>query len=184
MARLLLWRCGLLVLFVGTIGLPLAAQKDTGYLMVSAHPHRTAVFVDNKYFGPAANFGMARKYLITPGMHEIELKESLSEDYVTTVTIVAGKTTKISETMKPLERPKPPFGMLKIEGFDKYAAVYVDGRFVGHKDEFDNGVQGLLLNPGSYEIRVEPTNGDSPMTEKVTIEVNKVSTVAKNVAKK
>jgi hypothetical protein len=158
---------------------PLAAQETMGYLKVKANPHRTGVFVDNKYLGPAANFGMTRKYAVAPGKHEVELKESLSEDFATSVEIVAGKTTTIQETMKPVEPPKPPFGTLKIEGFDKYAAVYVNGHFVGHKDEFDNFAQGLLLNPGSYEIRVEPTNGQSPLTEKVTIEANKSTTVGK-----
>src|ERR1700690_3867984 len=82
---------------------PLAAQGTMGYLKVKAHPKRAGVFIDNKYLGPAANFGVTRKYPVAPGKHEIELKESLSEDYATAVEIVSGKTTTIQETMKPIE---------------------------------------------------------------------------------
>ena len=84
------------------------------------------------------------------------MSEPRYEDVVTKVTIQAGKTAKIAETMKPLPPAKPPFGRLRTISSDKFAAVYVNGKFMGHAGEFNNPVQGLMLNPGSLdEERVE-----------------------------
>jgi hypothetical protein len=179
----ILLKCSCIVaLFLGTV-FSLPAQQSVGYLKVEAHPHRTGVFVDNKYLGPAANFGTTRKYAVALGEHEVELREPLSEDFAIPVQIEAGETTTIRETMKPLAPPKPPFGTLRIKEFDKYAAVYINGRFVGHKDEFDNSLQGLLLNPGQYEVKVVPTNGAAPVSEQVTIEANKATTLRGGLSK-
>jgi len=74
--------------------------------------------------------------------------------------------------MKPLPPAKPPFGKLRVENPDHFAAVYINGHFMGHVDEFSNFAQGLLLNPGTYEVRIAPLNGP-PVTRSVTIEVDK-----------
>jgi len=45
---------------------------------------------------------------------------------------------------------------------------------MGHVDEFSNFAQGLLLNPGTYEVKIVPANGkDLPITKSVTIEADK-----------
>ena len=173
-------RRGSMLVFLITVALMTVAGQDaTGYLKVKTNLGRTGVFVDGKYLGPSANFKVTRKYTLPPGKHELALKESNSEDFNTTVEITAGKTTMVKQDMKPLPPIQPPFGTLKIRDFDKYAAVYVNGKFVGHADEFNNFAQGLLLNPGSYEVRVEPKDGGSPTVEKVTIEKDKTVVVAK-----
>jgi hypothetical protein len=43
---------------------------------------------------------------------------------------------------------------------------------MGHTDEFDNFAQGLLLNPGTYEVKIVPLNG-APVTKSITIEADK-----------
>ncbi len=66
------------------------------------------------------------------------------------VTVLAGQTVEVKERMKALPKPQPPFGRLRTIGADKFAAVYVNGKLMGHAGEFDNSVQGLLLNHGEY----------------------------------
>jgi len=44
---------------------------------------------------------------------------------------------------------------------------------MGHVDEFSNFAQGLLLNPGTYEVKIVPVNGQNAVTKTVTIEANK-----------
>ena len=68
---------------------------------------------------------------------------------------------------------KPPFGKLRVENADHFAAVYVNDKFMGHVDEFSNFAQALLLNPGAYEVKVVPSSGGSPVTKSVTIEADK-----------
>ena len=47
----------------------------------------------------------------------------------------------------------------------------------GHADEASNFAQGILLNPGEYEVRIEPVSGGSPVVQKVKIEADKTTIV-------
>ena len=148
------------------------AAADNGTLKTEVNPGRAGVFIDGKYVGPAANFKIARKYEVAAGEHEIKLEEPRYQEIVKKLTITAGKTTVMKETMVALPPAKPPFGKLRIENPDHFAAVYVNDRFMGHVDEFSNYAQALLLNPGTYEVRVVPTSG-APIIKTVTIEAEK-----------
>jgi hypothetical protein len=162
---------------IAVSSLPLAGQQNTGFLKTEVNPGRAGVFVDGKYIGPAGNFGISRKYSIASGEHEVRLLEPRYEEIVTKVTIQPGKTTKLAETMKALPPAKPPFGILRTTSPNKFAAVYVNGRFMGHAGEFNNSVQGLKLNPGDYKVKiVQPGAMDAP-EEQVKIETDKVTMV-------
>jgi hypothetical protein len=145
---------------------------DTGFLKTEINPGRAGVFIDGKYMGPAANFKIARTYEVGPGEHEVRLVDPPYEEIVKKVTITAGKKTVVKETMVALPPAKPPFGKLRVENADHFAAVYVNDRFMGHVDEFSNFAQALLLNPGTYEVKVVPLSGP-PVTKSVTIEADK-----------
>jgi len=157
------------------LSLPLAAQQ-TGTLKVKADPGRAGVFVDGKYLGPASNFGMARTYTVAAGEHEVKLVDPRYQEVVTKVTIEAGKRSVVTEKLTELPLPKPPFGTIRTHSADKYAAVYINGKYYGHNDEFDNFAQGLLLPPGEYEVRIEPANG-TPVVKKVTVVADKTVVV-------
>ena len=153
--------------------LPMAAQsQSSGFLCVKASPGRAGVFVDGKYLGPAANFRIARTYQVAAGEHELKLVDPRYEEVTTKVTIQSGKKTVISETLKALPAPKPPFGRLRTENSDKFAAVYINDKFMGHVDEFSNSAQGLLLPPGEYAVKIVPASGQ-PITQSVKIETDK-----------
>jgi hypothetical protein len=149
----------------------------TGSLKLKVNPGRAGVFIDGKYVGPAANHKRARTYRVTAGEHEVTLVDPRYEELKTKVTVNAGQTISISQSMRELPKPKGPFGRLKIMGFDKYAGVYLNGKFYAHADELSNFTQGLLIQPGEYTVRVAPMNGNPPQEEKVTIEEGKTATV-------
>jgi len=177
--------CGAALILGGFVLAPLAFGQGVGYLKANIDPGRAGVFVDGKYLGPATNFGVARKYALTPGEHELKLVDPRYEELATTVQIREGKVTDLWEELKPLPEPKPPFGTLRIICPDKFAAVYLNGRFYGHADEFSNEYQGLLLNPGEYEVRVVPTEGGTLLAwAKVRITEDTTTTVwSKNAVK-
>lgn len=153
--------------------LPLAVQgQGTGSLRVKANPGRAGVFVDGKYLGPAANFKMTRTYQVAAGEHELKLVDPRYEEYTAKITIQPGKKTTVAETLKELPAPKPPFGRLRTENPDKFAAVYINDKFMGHVDEFSNSSQFLLINPGEYTVKIVPTSGP-PITQTVRIEADK-----------
>jgi len=153
--------------------LPLLCQaQENGSLCVKANTGRAGVFVDGKYLGPAANFRVARTYPVAAGEHELKLDDPRYEELTTKVTIAAGKKTTVQETLKDLPPAKPPFGRVRTESADKFAAVYVNDKYMGHAGEFNNSVQGLLLNPGDYNVRIVPASG-SPVTQTVKVEADK-----------
>lgn len=162
-------------MLVAVCSIPVAGQQNTGYLKTKIDPGRAGVFIDGKYVGPAGNFGVGRKYTLAAGDHEVRLSEPRYEGVVAKVTIQPGKTTKLAQTMKALPPAKPPFGRLRTISADKFAAVYVNGEFMGHAGEFNNPVQGLLLNPGTYMVKVVPVSGGEGHEEQVKIEADKVA---------
>lgn len=170
-----LWKMSVVM----AVALVPAAAQQTGSLKVKVDPGRAGVFVDGKYLGPAANFKIARSYSVAAGEHEVILREPRYEDIKTKVTVTAGKTTTVSEKMKAKEAAKPPFGTLRVAGFEKYAPVYVNGQFMGHADEFDFGSQGLLLNPGEYDLKVTTPAGATLLEKKVTIKENLIEVAKK-----
>lgn len=67
------------------------------------------------YLDPAASFKGARTYPAAVGEYEVKLIDSRYEEPATSVTIVPGEKTTISETLKALPPPKPPLGRLRTE---------------------------------------------------------------------
>ena len=153
--------------------MPLAAEQNTnGFLVSRVDPGRAAVFVDGKYLGPAANFRVARTYSVPAGQHEIRYVDPRYHELFTNVTIESGETKELVVTLAPLPVTQPPFGRLRTINEDKFAAVYVNQHYCGHVDEFSNFAQGLLLNPGEYDVRIVPASG--PIIEtKVNIVADK-----------
>ena len=161
------------LLLFAAAALPVLCQaQDTGRLCVKANTGRAGVFVDGKYLGPAANFRIARTYTVAAGDHEVKLVDPRYEDLTTKVSIKAGKKTTIHETLKELPVPKGPFGRIRTESADKFAAVYLNDKYMGHADEFSNSDQGLLINPGDYTVKVVPASG-APITQSVKVEADK-----------
>jgi PEGA domain-containing protein len=169
-------RHALYTLLLTAVMLPLCQGQETGSLSVKAHPGRAGVFVDGKYLGPAANFRVARTYVVPTGDHELKLVDPRYEELTTRITINAGKKTTVSEILKELPPAKPPFGRIRTESADKFAAVYVNDKFMGHADEFSNSSQGLLINPGEYTVKIVPASGP-PVTQTVKVEADKTTVV-------
>jgi hypothetical protein len=51
---------------------------------------------------------------------------------------------------------------------------------MGHADEFDFGSQGLLLNPGGYDLRVTTPAGATLLEKKVTIKESQIEVAKKS----
>jgi hypothetical protein len=158
------------VLLTVAILSPLIAE-DTGYLCVKANPGRAGVFLDGKYLGPASNFRIARTYAVPAGQHELKLVDPRYEEVTESVTVPAGKKIKVRQQLKALPIPSGPFGKIRTENADRFAAVYLNGKYYGHVDEFSNPTQGILLPPGEYEVKIEPLSGQ-PISRNVKVEAN------------
>lgn len=154
-------------------------EPRAGTLKTKVDPGRAGVFIDGKYMGSAANFHRARSFNLNAGEHEVTLVDPRYEEVKTKVTVRAGETVTLSQKLKQLPKPQGPFGRLRTVDFDKYAAVYLNGRFQGHADEISNFAQGLLIQAGEYQLRVESMTGAPVHEEKVKIDAGKTVTVKK-----
>lgn len=164
------------------LAMPMSQPADaqagaTGRLKVKADPGKAGVFVDGKYLGPAANFGRARTYTLPAGTHEVVLREPRYREVSTKVTIEAGRTATLEQKLEAIPVDTPPFGKLKTRAPEKFTAVFVNGKFMGHADEFDNFAQGLLLKPGPYEVRLVSADGTRTHEEKVTLTADQTTTI-------
>lgn len=162
------------------------AADKSGAIKARGKPGRAGVFVDGKYVGPAVRFSVPEKYTVDPGEHEVTIRDPRYEDYTTKVTVVAGKTAKVSFKLKALPLVPPPYGRLRFGGGEAesfisvtagdVSPVYLNDKFYGYLDEMNNRGSGWLLPPGSYQLRVSsPIFGE--INQEVKIEANKVTVV-------
>lgn len=155
-------------------------EPRAGTLKTKVDPGRAGVFIDGKYVGSAANFKRARSFNLNAGEHEVTFVDPRYEELKTKVTIRAGETVTLSEKLKKLPTPQGPFGRIRVVGFDKFAALYLNGKFYAHADEVSNFAQGLLIPPGEYALRIESMTGAPVHEEKVKVEAGKVTLVKKH----
>lgn len=156
-----------------------AQRESAGQFKARVNPGRAGVFVDGKYLGPAKNFRVTRTYSLPAGEHELLLSEPRYKDITTKFTVEPGKLTIVNKKMEPLPAPKPPFGRLRIiqASSGKFGAVYLNEKYMGHIDEFSNSSQGLLVNPGEYQLKVASADGRQDFVETISIKENQTSTV-------
>lgn len=149
------------------VAVPMLAAN--GSLVVKVKPKVAGVFVDNAYKGTVAKCSHNRDAIsLAAGEHKVSIIDPRYEPLTKTVTITAGQTTVLRETLKPKPLAQPPFGVLKIKKGNR-AAVYLNNAYYGEADEFNGPGQELLLKPGTYNLRVTPLGGGSPLEQKVTI---------------
>lgn len=162
------------------------SAQDTGYIKAYGGPGDAGIWINGKYAGPAHRFTLSEKYPAPAGNVEVTFKEPLYEDYTVRTTVQPHKTSKVKYSMKKLEPPKPPFGRIRLGGGEPESflsvaagdtgAVYLNDKFVGYVDQLNNAGGGLLVNPGSYDVRVDSQKfGD--IHQKVTVEANKVTVI-------
>lgn len=162
------------------------SAQDTGYIKAYGGPGDAGIWINGKYAGPAHRFTLSEKYPAPAGNVEVTFKEPLYEDYTVKTTVQPHKTSKVKYSMKKLEPPKPPFGRIRLGGGEPESflsvaagdtgAVYLNDKFVGYVDQLNNAGGGLLVNPGSYDVRVDSQKfGD--IHQKVTVEANKVTVI-------
>jgi hypothetical protein len=168
----------------GMTGL-LHAQSN-GYVKAYGSPGDAGVFVNGQYAGPVKRFTLSEKYTAPAGDVEVTVRDPRYEDFTTKVKVAPNKTTKVHFTMKKLEVPQPPFGRLRLGGGEPESflsvasgdtgAIYVNDHFYGYVDELNNAGGGLLLKPGTYDVRISSQHFGE-IQKNVTIEANKVTVI-------
>ena len=78
--------------------------------------------------------------------------------------------------------PAGATGILKTKVSPSDAAVYVDGKYVGHADQFNGPGQKLYITPGDHEVRFGIAYYQDYST-KVSIEANKTTVIQQSLSR-
>ena len=132
------------------------AEKDAG------------VWINGQYLGFLKELKGKRKVLLLPGEHQIDFKLAGYEDVTRTIVMEPGEKKTYRVTM--LEDPNVTYpdlseaGQIHIDVEPQRAAVYVDGSYAGHVDEF-NGRKGLWVSAGEHLFEIKLPGYQSFVTQ-------------------
>lgn len=114
----------------------------------------SGVWIDGQYLGYVQELRGSRKILLMPGKHEIVVRQAGYVEFRRSVVVEPGQTLEIPVNM--VKDPKVVYpsnpSELKLSVHPDRAAVFIDGRYVGHAGEFGRGV---LLAPGTHQIKID-----------------------------
>jgi archaellum component FlaG (FlaF/FlaG flagellin family) len=147
------------VVVILLISVVCAQDRLQSELRFAAHSNdeKTAgVWVDGQYVGFVKELAGDKKLMLLPGKHEIVIRQAWYNEFVKQVILEPGQTHEVKvELVKSARLPtKDATGELKIAATPSRAAVFVDGQYAGHVDEFDGVGKAMLLTPGQHRLRI------------------------------
>ena len=122
-----------------------------------SHLEKTSgVWVDGQYVGYLKELKGSKKVLLLPGEHVITVRQDGYQNFRERVVLQPGQKEVVRVTMeKALTGPLPQVtATVKIAVTPSRAAVFLDGLFVGHVGEFEGMGRGMLVAPGTHQIRI------------------------------
>ncbi len=116
----------------------------------------SGVWIDGQYVGYLKELKGAKKVLLLPGEHVISVRQNGYEDFTQRVTLRPGEKQVVQVAMqKALTGTMPTsWSTVKLNVNPNRAAVFLDGRFVGHVGEFEGLGRGLMVAPGDHKIKI------------------------------
>jgi len=122
-----------------------------------SHVEKTSgVWVDGEYVGYLKELKGSKKVLLLPGEHVITVRQDGYQDFTQRVVLQPGQKEVVRVAMEHAATGPIPTvtATVKIAVNPSRAAVFLDGLFVGHVGEFEGAGRGMLVAPGSHQIRI------------------------------
>jgi hypothetical protein len=121
------------------------------------HVEKTSgVWVDGEYVGYLKELKGSKKVLLLPSEHVVTVRQDGYQDFTQRVVLQPGQKEVVHVAMeRALRGPLPSVtATVKIAVNPSRAAVFLDGLFVGHVGEFEGAGRGMLVAPGTHQIRI------------------------------
>jgi hypothetical protein len=114
------------------------------------------VWIDGQYVGYLNELKGDKQILLLPGKHEFAVRQAGYKDFSEETVLEPGQVVLMKvRLLKDTTLPMPKdTAELKIAVKPSRAAVFIDGRFIGHADEFDGLGHGLLVTPEKHRVRI------------------------------
>ncbi len=118
----------------------------------------SGVWVDGQYVGYLKELKGSKKILLLPGEHTISVRQNSYQDFNQKVTVQPGETQIVRVSMEKAATGAMPrdaeLATIKLNVSPSRAAVFLDGRFVGHAGELGGIGKALQVVPGTHRIRI------------------------------
>jgi hypothetical protein len=117
----------------------------------------SGVWIDGGYVGYLKELKGNKKVLLLPGEHQIAVRQSGYDDFTQKIVVEPGQTQIVRVTMHLMAHAQTPdvTATLKVTVHPGRAAVFLDGKYVGHAGELGGATHSLLISPGKHQIKVE-----------------------------
>ncbi|PYV24492.1 MAG: hypothetical protein DMG24_11315 [Acidobacteria bacterium] len=116
----------------------------------------SGVWIDSQYVGYLKELRGSKKILLMPGEHAIVVRQAGYKDFESRVAVEPGQKVDLAVRMERDLRARYPnqTALVKILVRPERAAVFVDGLYEGHVDEFNGLGKGLLVSPGKHRFKI------------------------------
>ena len=145
-----------LILLIGVVGAEARLQSELRFAAHTQDEKTAGVWVDGQYVGFVKELAGDKKLMLLPGKHEIVIRQAWYNEFVKQVILEPGQIEQINVALVKSARlpTKDATGELKIAATPSRAAVFVDGQYAGHVDEFNGVGKAMLLTPGQHRLRI------------------------------
>ena len=150
----------LMLLMVGNTK-TLSAQNDVmGELQFEGKTkveRDSGVWIDGNYVGYLKELNGSKKIMLLPGEHQVTVRQSGYVDFVQKVVVEPGekRLVMVSLHLAPSATVPEVTATLKLKIKPERAAVFLDGKFVGHAGDFGGAFKSMKISPGKHRVRVE-----------------------------
>jgi len=145
-----------LILLIGVLSAEDRVQSELRFAAHTKDERTAGVWVDAQYVGFVKELAGDKKLMLLPGKHEIVIRQAWYNEFVKQVILEPGQIEQINVALVKSARlpTKDATGELKIAATPSRAAVFVDGQYAGHVDEFNGVGKAMLLTPGQHRLRI------------------------------
>jgi archaellum component FlaG (FlaF/FlaG flagellin family) len=145
-----------LILLIGAVGAEDRVQSELRFAAHTKDEKTAGVWVDGQYVGFVKELEGDKKLMLLPGKHEIVIRQAWYNEFVNQVILEPGQIEQINVALVKSARlpTKDATGELKIAATPSRAAVFVDGQYAGHVEEFNGVGKAMLLTPGQHRLRI------------------------------
>ena len=155
--------CCIFVLMLLTLGSTktVTAQNDVmGELQFEGKTkveRDSGVWIDGNYVGYLKELNGSKKIMLLPGEHQVTVRQSGYVDFVQKVVVEPGekRLVMVSLHLAPSATVPEVTATLKLKIKPERAAVFLDGKFVGHAGDFGGAFKSMKISPGKHRVRVE-----------------------------
>ncbi|HST10510.1 MAG TPA: PEGA domain-containing protein [Terriglobales bacterium] len=146
----------IVILLISVVCAQDRVQSELRFAAHSKDEKTAGVWVDGQYVGSVQELAGDKKLKLLPGKHEIVIRQAWYNEFVTEVLLEPGHTHEVNVNLVKSARlpTKDATGELKIAATPSRAAVFVDGQYAGHVDEFDGVGKAMLLTPGQHRLHI------------------------------